>query len=198
MRGARRLRLRRLLILLLAALLAVSAMPLLARVGGGEGYSGGGGSDGGGDVSAELLYLAFRFLFWLTINYPAIGIPVDIVVLIFVIRWLKKRDALKKSGPTGTILSTAVTSASRKRHALGELRKFDPNFSEVVFTDFCYSLYARAHHARGEGKLGDYAAYLSDGARATLAALGTGDVEGIVIGSFSAGRLSHEPAAANV
>ena len=31
------------------------------------------------------------------------------------------------------------------------IKKFDPNFSEIVFTDFCYALYGKAHDARGGG-----------------------------------------------
>lgn len=171
---------------LLLVVLALVAVPLAARVGGGEGFSGGGGggggsSDGGGEIAFELIYYALRFLIWLTINHPAIGIPVDIVVIIFVIRWLRKRAS--KSGPVLTI-SPVVSDSSR--HQLEDLRKFDPNFSEVVFTDFCYSLYARVHHARGEGKLDAYAPYVSAEARATLKLLGSGArVEGIVIGGFT-------------
>jgi hypothetical protein len=61
----------------------------LARVGGGQSYGGGGGSGGGGGGGggdAEglfyLIYLIVRFLIWLTIEYPAVGIPVDIVVIL--------------------------------------------------------------------------------------------------------------------
>ncbi|HET7437609.1 MAG TPA: zinc-ribbon domain-containing transport protein [Thermoanaerobaculia bacterium] len=191
---------RRIAIWWLAFAAMLVAATLFARVGGGEGYSGGGdsGGGGGGDGSGELLYWAFRFLWWLTVNHPAIGIPVDIVVAFYVWRWYRKRDALKRSGPTGTIVSVSPTTArtttatERATRELRALREHDANFSEVVFTDFCYSLFARAHHARGQRKLRDLAPYLSDAARHTLDRLtvsGLRGVEGIVIGSFSTGGL---------
>src|SRR5215475_7476509 len=65
------------------------APEVLARVGGGQSYGGGsrGGGSGGGDGAGALVYLIFRFLLWLTIEHPAIGIPVDIIVIIGVIYW---------------------------------------------------------------------------------------------------------------
>src|SRR5712672_1359248 len=47
------------------------------------------------------------------------------------------------------------------------MRKFDPNFSEIVFTDFCYALYAKGHDARGHGAaaLELFSPYLSESAR---------------------------------
>jgi ribosomal protein L37AE/L43A len=156
----------------------------LARVGGGDSYSGGGGSSGGGSGDgggAELLFYVVRFLFWLTVEYPVIGIPVDIVVLIAVIRWLRSKNAPE-------VLSYNATHAASSPPArLHELRRFDPNFSEITFSDFCYSLYARAHHARGEGQLDQYGPYLSAGARNVLRTRAHGElrgVKGIVIGSF--------------
>ena len=170
----------------LAIALTVLAAPLLARVGGGESYSGGGGSSGGGGGDGgggEILYLLFRFLFWLTINYPAVGIPVDIIVIIILIRWFSSKGS---SSNTRVFSSVAVPPSPHagSRRDISELRKFDPNFSEVVFTDFCYSLYGRVHHARGQGKLDNFAPYLSPAARASLGRMGAGWVGGIVIGSF--------------
>jgi hypothetical protein len=170
---------RRLLYLLPLLLAAATA---LARVGGGESFSGG-GSSGGGDgdgVSAELIFYVIRFLFWLTIEYPVIGIPVDIIVIILVIKWLRKRNAAK----VVTISAHADASPPQR---LDALRRFDPNFSEITFADFCYSLYARAHHARGEGDLDRYAPYLSAGARNSLRLRSQGEshaVQGIVVGAF--------------
>jgi hypothetical protein len=170
---------RRVLFLLLILVVAGSAV---ARVGGGDSYGGGGSSGGGsGDGSGELLYLAFRLLFWLTLEYPLIGIPVDIVVIVIVIRWLRSKNSPE-------VLSYSATGSSASPPArLEELRRFDPNFSEITFSDFGYSLYARAHHARGEGKLDQYAPYLSTGARNALRSRNQGElreVKGIVIGSF--------------
>ncbi|HEX2834740.1 MAG TPA: zinc-ribbon domain-containing transport protein [Thermoanaerobaculia bacterium] len=177
---------RRIVFLLLLLLVAVTAF---ARVGGGDSYgggsssSGGGSSDGGG--GGELVWLVVRFLFWLTIEHPAIGIPVDIAVITFVMMWLRKkeRNTVLRFG-TDRIASPVPVTPSVK---LDALRRYDPNFSDVVFHDFCYSLYARAHQARGSGQLARYAPYLSAAARQSLQsrnAAGLREVNGIVIGAF--------------
>src|SRR5258706_13869290 len=61
------------------------------RGGGGGGWSGGGGAGGGGGGGAgALIYLLIRFLLWLTIEHPVIGIPVDIIVIGLVIYWFTR------------------------------------------------------------------------------------------------------------
>jgi hypothetical protein len=180
------MRIRRALLLLLSLFVVAEAW---ARVGGGESYSGG-GSSGGGDGDgggAELLYFIFRFLLWLTIEHPAIGIPVDVIVVAGVIVWLRRRpdvSAIRIS------TSPAVMSAAPVR--LDELRNFDPNFSHITFQDFCYSLYACVHQARGAGDLDRYAPYLSVPARNALRsrAQHLKEVRGIVIGSFRVGSFA--------
>jgi ribosomal protein L37AE/L43A len=167
------------------ALLSLAfAAEAFARVGGGQSYSGGGsssgGGGGGGGGGSELLFYVFRFLFWLTIHHPIVGIPVDLLVLYLIFKWLRSRPDMK---------SVRIGTATRTERAarMNELRKFDPNFSEITFSDFCYSLYGRAHTARGEGDLDRYAPYLSAGARNALRSRnpkGLREVRGIVIGSF--------------
>ena len=71
-----------------------------------------------------------------------------------------------------------------------QLRKFDPNFSEIVFTDFCYALYAKAHEARGNGakELDHLSPYFGEDARSALIQLnppGLREVKGIIIGSMT-------------
>jgi predicted lipid-binding transport protein (Tim44 family) len=176
-------RLRQLLLLLFVLLVAA---PLVARVGGGGSYSGGGGSGGGGgdDLAGELLYFLVRFLIELTIEYPAIGIPIDIVVIVVAVRWVRRRNAAKVL----TISSTPAASAAPQVTKLDALRRFDPNFSEITFSDFTYSLYAKAHQARGAGDLDRYAPYLSETARAVLKSRnpsGLSEVRGVVIGASS-------------
>src|ERR1044071_1816053 len=72
------------------------AVYTLRRVGGGESYSGGGsssgGGSGGGSGAGELLYYLLRFLIWLTIHHPAVGIPVDIVVAFILYKWWKAKQ----------------------------------------------------------------------------------------------------------
>ena len=151
----------------------------LLRVGGGESHSGGGdGGGGGGDGGggAELLYYLFRFLLWLTMEHPLIGIPVDIVVIYIVIRWLRSKQA---AGATRLNLSTSTVSTPPTMDAL---RRFDPNFSEITFSDFCYSIYGLAHYARGKGDLQRYAPYLSAAARNVLQKRGA-DVSAVIVGA---------------
>src|SRR5882672_4927209 len=70
---------------------------VLARVGGGGSYGGGGGSGGGGGGGGALVYLLVRFLLWLTIEHPVIGIPIDILVIALVIYWFARPSSKKLS-----------------------------------------------------------------------------------------------------
>lgn len=157
----------------------MDAFFLLLRVGGGDSYSGGGGSDGGGDGGGELIYLLFRFLLWLTLEYPAVGIPVDIIVIIILINWARSK---KSAAP-------AVVRIATQKVSFGALRRFDPNFSEITFFDFCYSVYALAHYARGKGDLARYTPYLSASARETLQRQGR-EVRAVIIGACNVTHFS--------
>src|SRR6266480_1489218 len=174
----------------------------LARVGGGQSYGGGGGhgSSGGGDGGAIIGVV--RILVWLTIEYPQVGVPVDIVVIGFVVfrfarRGSKGAEAFSSASPAAAKESIAfplgldTTEARPESFAreFGQLRKFDPNFSEIVFTDFCYALYGKAHDARGHGPaaLDQFSPYLSEGARKGLLERnpsGLSEVKGIIVGSL--------------
>jgi uncharacterized Zn finger protein (UPF0148 family) len=157
-----------------------AAASAYARVGGGGSYSGGSGGGGGDDIAGELVFLIFRLLFWLTLEHPLIGIPIDIIVIICVIQWLKSKAGNEP------VLQASVASLSSATQPLTALRKFDPNFSESVFADFCYSLYGHAHEARGSKRLDQYAPYLSASARQSLAAISPSveAVRGVIVGAF--------------
>jgi predicted lipid-binding transport protein (Tim44 family) len=167
-----------------------------ARVGGGQSYGGGsrsGGSGGGGGGGGALIYLLVRFLIWLTIEHPLIGIPVDIIVLGLIIYWFtrpSKRKLDLSSAPVYTPSPTATAMQQQGfQKAFNHLRRFDPNFSEIIFVDFCYALYGRAHDARGRGPkaLDELSPYLSDAARASLVQLNPANlkaVEGIIVGAM--------------
>src|SRR3954468_24359866 len=152
-----------LLVRLLLACVAISgallfATEVYARVGGGQSYGGGGGGSGGGGGggSGALVYVLVRFLLWLTIEHPVIGIPVDIIVIALVIYWFAKPSKRSVSLNSTSIIAapdpvaTAVQQQNFQK-AFNQLRRFDPNFSEIIFIDFCYALYGRAHEARGRG-----------------------------------------------
>src|SRR5437660_12359617 len=94
-----------------AALITVglTASDVLARVGGGQSYGGGGGHGGGGGGGGALVYLLIRFLLWLTIEHPAIGIPVDIIVIGIVIYWFARPR--NQSVSTGSLSVVAAPDA---------------------------------------------------------------------------------------
>jgi ribosomal protein L24E len=176
-----------------AAVALLVASEAFARVGGGQGYGGGGrGGGGGGDGAGALVYLVVRLLLWLTIEHPVIGIPLDIIVIGLVIYWFarpsSKSVSLDSSSITAPDAVTTVQQQSFQRE-FNQLRRFDPNFSEIIFTDFCYALYGRAHIARGHDpkELDLLSPYLSDQARASLQQLNPPNlkaVEGIIVGAM--------------
>src|SRR5947207_6658800 len=157
---------------------ALSATEVLARVGGGGSYGGGGGHGGGGGGGGigALVYLLIRFLLWLTIEHPVIGIPVDIIVVILIILWFSRSAKRTISASSSPVLGLGLQAGPGRapqpsvQQAFNQLRRFDPNFSEIIFTDFCYALYGRAHEARGKGKtaLDELSPHLSEAARASL------------------------------
>lgn len=185
-----------------AALLILFPLEALARVGGGQSYGGGshGGSGGG---SGGAIIGVVRILVWLTVEYPAVGVPVDIAVIGFVVfrfvrRGTKQSEAFSSSpismttglaaSPLG--LDTAAAPPDGFNREFAQLRRFDPNFSEIVFTDFCYALYGKAHDARGHGSaaLDQFSPYLSEAARKSLLernAKGLKEVKGIIVGAMS-------------
>jgi len=175
--------------------LLVSCAEVLARVGGGGSYGGGGGSGGGGGGGVIWLILQLvRLLLYLTIEYPIVGIPLDIIVIAGVIYYFARRTRTVESEiisvvPSGPPDSAGGLSAQDATRAFAHLRRFDPNFSEIIFSDFCYALYGKAQEARGRGPqaLDLFSPYLSDAARASLIernAPGVREVKGIIVGSM--------------
>src|SRR5713226_5630749 len=108
---------------------ALFATEALARVGGGGSYGGGGGSGGGGGGGAgALIYLLIRFLLWLTIEHPVIGIPVDIIVIVLVIYWFarpsRKAAAVDTSSMLGVGTATAAARQQGFQREFNQLRRF--------------------------------------------------------------------------
>src|SRR6267378_6105745 len=167
---------------------------VLARVGGGQGYGGGGGSGGGGGGggAGALVYLLVRFLLWLTIEHPVVGIPIDIIVIGTVIYWFARPSKSVTLDSSRILAPDPVATAVQQQgfqREFNQLRRFDPNFSEIIFTDFCYALYGRAHDARGRDpkELDLLSPYLSEQARSSLLQLNPPNlksVEGIIVGAM--------------
>src|ERR1044072_5726709 len=132
-----------------------------------------------------------RLLIWPTIEHPVVGIPVDIAIAGFVVYRFSRSgksaaEGFSSNNGTGLGLDVSDSRADVNRE-FAQLRKFDPNFSEIVFTDFCYALYGKAHDARGRGAkaLDQFSPYLSEAARKSLLQRnpsGLREVKGIIIG----------------
>jgi ribosomal protein L37AE/L43A len=199
------MKMRRLFLLLLVLLVAASAV---ARVGGGDSYGGSsssssssgsssgssssgsyggsssdsyGGSSSGGDSrgggggggGGALIFVVIA-----TISFTIYSFRRE--ELDSVVRIATDRAAIERTEPAPQPVK------------LSALRRFDPNFSEITFSDFCYSLYARAHEARGRRGLDQYAPYLSAAAQRELLSRNVADlreVKGIIIGSFRVARM---------
>jgi hypothetical protein len=190
------------LVAILFSCLVLVPVDVLARVGGGQSYGGGSsGGNGGSDDGGALAWLAFeliRLLIYLTIEYPIVGIPLDIIFIAGVIYFLtrKKRVNTSFSSISGENLSVIPRGARSNVlvNSLARLRKFDPNFSEIVFTDFAYALYGKAHEARGRGAaaLELFSPYLSEAARKSLLGRNPPDIQevkGIIVGSMQIGQV---------
>ncbi|MGE0549441.1 MAG: TIM44-like domain-containing protein [Kofleriaceae bacterium] len=154
-------------VVICAAVLLVLADLAFARPGGGDSFSGGGGhgggGGGGGGDGGALLELLFH-LIRLAIYYPQIGVP----LICIVVGWIgysaykQHRNKDWDSGPP-VQLQRAIR--------LDDLRRVDPEFSQVLFEDFAFRLFSTAHRVRHSAEtLGSVAPYVSDAARAHLAA----------------------------
>ncbi len=112
------------------------------------------------------------------------------MVIALVIYWFarpSRRSVTVTSSPV--IAAGAAPSQMDVERAFNQLRRFDPNFSEIIFTDFCYALSGRAHDARGHGAqaLDVLSPYLSEPARTSLLQLNPPNlkaVQGIIVGSM--------------
>lgn len=183
-------------IALAGALLAILFPVLMeARPGGGESYSGGGGSysggggsssGGGSDGDGGLIFLLIRLWFQLVFRYPVVGVPLTIVIVLWLIRQRKRAAAGPRTWDSAPP-PRPVAPADLASHDLETLRAVDPDFSPVLFEDFAFSLFARAHQARWQpAALEALAPYLSEPARRHLAGrrLAAEPVTAVVIGAL--------------
>ena len=153
-----RLAMRFLLFVLVGVVVVLLGDEVIARVGGGHSYSGGGGGgsySGGGDGGdgsglGELIYWLIRLI----IEWPEVGIPVTIVVV--VIALVSRARGGWSSVQTSVGSAHVSVDSSRQRASkhqlernLSTLRRSDPGFSTYVFLDFCALLYARFNTFRG-------------------------------------------------
>lgn len=175
---------RRLLILFWILL---AAIPVLARVGGGQSYSGGGGSYSGGGSSSSggdgqaigfIIELIIRLVFY----YPKIGIPLLIGGGLYLYFKFKSGEVDRQFNSLQN-WSAQNTVERRAKPSLSSLKSQDPNFSETLFLDLVNSLYTRALTLYGKD-MSELGAYLAPHLRESLEK-GQGEAaEAVVIGAY--------------
>ena len=157
----------------------------LARPGGGESYSGGGGHGGGGGGGGgdggilDVLQLIL-WIIELCIYHPYIGLTLVGGVAGFVLYSAYKQHANKDwdSGPPATLEGTVD---------LADVRRVDPDFSQIAFEDFAFRLFATAQRSRHSSEtLGALAPYVTASARAELASR---EPRGVVVKQALVGAL---------
>lgn len=172
------------------ALVLVGALAglALARPGGGESFSGGGGHSSGGSGGGGGGQLAFELVFWilrLVIYYPVIGLPLLGLVIAGVVISARRQHKNKDwdSGPP-VQLKRAVR--------LDKLRARDPEFSQVLFEDFAFRLFAEAQRKRATpAELATVAPYVSEAARNHLLTRGPAQpVASVVVGALRITELA--------
>jgi hypothetical protein len=172
------------------AVVCLGAAVAYARPGGGQSYGGGSGGGGGGDGGGALL----EIIIWLCFEHPTIGIPLLIIFL--VVGWLRKRkEAKQKAWATSEAGVPHVqqvvqqTAATVPRAALDQIRAIDPAFSNVLFEDFLYNLYAEIQNARAKGTA-SLAPYLAPQLAQSIPDARLSDVHGVIIGAMRIVRFS--------
>ncbi|MED5373637.1 MAG: TIM44-like domain-containing protein [Myxococcota bacterium] len=153
----------------LVLILALSAAPAEARVGGGQNYGGGGSHSsssysGGGSSSSSDGDLV-GLLLWLCIEHPAVGIPLTIAVVGFTL-YQKSRGG-GGHGPTRTI-QRGPRRVGPDTQGMAALRQRDPGFSEPLFLDLVQLLFTRVHELRSTGDYSSIDALLTPQAKAQL------------------------------
>ncbi len=135
----------------------------LARAGGGEGFSGGGdgGGGGGGDGDgAALVWIIFQLL-ELVVRYPAVGVPVVIIVVVgYVVAQRKginlyRLSVIHRGLAAGDVVQTRLGTAA--------LQVEDPDFRPDVFLDRVRKAFVSTQAAWAAQDLAPVRAFLSDG-----------------------------------
>lgn len=153
-----------------ALLLALAPVLVEARPGGGESYSGGGGGGGGGGDDGGLIFLLIRLWFQLVFRYPVVGVPLTIIIVLWLLRQRRRAASAPQTWDSAPPRPRPAAPAEAASRDLEALRTVDPDFSPVLFEDFAFALYARAHQARAQpAALEALAPYLSEPARRHLA-----------------------------
>lgn len=197
MKSSRRTAFRRTLLTLcvVVGLTLACSLTAWARPGGGNAYSGGSHSSGGSSSGSggDGMGLLLQILFSLCIEHPSFGIPLLIVVVLFLIAKSALGRAQKGWSTTTPQEVHAVRSVEQdarvSRAEIDRIRSLDPGFSLVLFEDFAYLLYAAVQRARGVGTSA-LSAYLAPELAQALVDPQLSDVQGVIIGAMRYVRFS--------
>jgi predicted lipid-binding transport protein (Tim44 family) len=154
--------------------------------GGGGGYGGGGGGGGGGDAFGAVVWLLFSDLPW-----PFKLLIVAAVVGVFVVSrqrrslmqdWSSAAPARPREPWVAPV--TPVVGVVAPRRALEHLRRFDPDFSVVLFEDFLYALYAHVRYSIAGGRIDRLSAYLAPEVLGAMRAARVAEVHAVLVGAL--------------
>ena len=141
--------------------IALCAATVWARAGGGGGFHGGGGGGGGhgggGGGGGDLIF----DLIWLLIVHPVIGVPVLIVVIVFVYFVNKQGTSAYQSGIIRS--GGPLIGENRKQQVVAQLRQHDPAFDEAAFLKRVSSAFDQIQTAWCNQNLKNVQLFLSDG-----------------------------------
>ena len=148
--------------LLPAAILIVALLPaaLLGRAGGGEGFNGGGGGDGGGGNGGGDSGL-IQLLFWVVLRYPAVGVPLVVIVIIgYIIAQRKGVSAYQ-----GSVIRRGSEASDQLQRQTGllALAADDPQFNQDAFLQRVRGAFTRTQAAWSVQDLAAVRPFLSDG-----------------------------------
>ena len=124
-------------------------------------------------------------LFWFLFSMPFISITLLFLIVGVAIIVARSR----RNAPAPGFATTATVEEPENMTVAAHfdaLRKYDPNFSEILFTDFIYALYAQAQKARGRKDIDNYSSYLDASVIQQFKALAgpeLKEVKGVIIGA---------------
>lgn len=145
---------------------------VFARAGGGGGFGGGGGGggsysggSGGGGGDGEGLVILIRLLVHLTIKYPLVGIPLDILVIIGFIYITKANANAANSGYKTYTIKKAYNhqNSNLKNLTLKKLQEQDSLFSIDIFNKRCSIAFEKIQYAWAKQDMKPVRHLISDG-----------------------------------
>ncbi|MBW2257439.1 MAG: Tim44 domain-containing protein [Deltaproteobacteria bacterium] len=164
-------------------LLLATAEDALARVGGGQNFStgggGGGGSFGGGGGGGDGLGLILWLILRLCIEYPAIGFPLLILFVLFLVfrSWMgrgRRSRGVYRTHEGGSASAPAPAPARRGTAGRKRLQERDSGFSMPVLQEYLELVHRRALEAVGTGDWSALRPFVDDTARNDLVRSCTG------------------------